>query len=132
MATKSLETIAAEWHSGQSSALYAYASTQSVLPGLPSEIREALAIAKAREHTDLYRLYVNTAPSLTIEDIQAGHKFWHRTIINADGTPARCRKTGKLKTWKTRPQDFKLPVKHGLKNSFYLTPENIGEWCKAL
>ena len=129
---KSLQSIAAEWHSGQSSALYAYASTQSILPGLPSEIREALAVAKAREHTDLYRLYVNTAPSLTVEDIQAGHEFWHRLVPNADGTPVRCRKAGKLKTWKSRPQDFKLPVKYGLKNSFYITPENIGEWCQAL
>jgi len=132
MAQKSLQSIAAEWHSGQSSALYAYASTQSVLPGLPSEIREALAVAKARERTDLYRLYVNTAPSLTVEDIQAGHEFWHRLVTNADGTPTRCRKSGALKTWKTRPGQFRQPVKYGLKTSFYLTPENIGDWCKAL
>lgn len=96
------------------------------------EIKECLQDAKPRDRADLYRLYVNTVPPLTAADLLTAHEFWHRSITNADGTPARCRKTGKLKTWKTRPQDFKLPVKHGLKNSFYLTPENIGEWCKAL
>jgi len=129
---KSLQSIAAAFHSGQSSALYAYASTQSVLPGLPGEIREALVGAKPRERTDLYRLYVNTAPSLTVEDLQAGHEFWHRLVSNADGTPIRCRKSGAIKTWKTRPGQFRQPVKYGLKTSFYLTPENIGDWCKAL
>ena len=129
---KSLQSIAAEFHSGQSSALYAYASTQSVQPGLPSEIRKALEVAKARERKDLYRLYVNTAPSLTVEDLQAGHEFWHRLVSNADGTPARCRKSGALKTWKTRPGQFRQPVKYGLRTSFYMIPENIGEWCKAL
>lgn len=127
-----LQTIAANWHSGQTSALYAYASSQSILPGLQHEIKECLQNAKACDHASLCKLYVNTALQLTTADLLAAHEFWHRTITNADGTPARCRKTGKLKTWKTRPQDFKLPVKHGLKNSFYLTPENIGEWCKAL
>ena len=129
---KSLQSIAAAFHSGQTSALYAYASTQSILPGLQHEIKECRQNAKACDRTSLYKLYVNTASQLTTADLLAAHEFWHRTITNADGTPARCRKTGKLKTWKTRPQDFKLPVKHGLKNSFYLTPENIKEWCQAL
>ena len=96
------------------------------------EIKECLQDAKAYDRTNFCKLYVNTAPQLTAADLLATHEFWHRTITNADGTPVRCRKSGKLKTWKTRPRDFKLPVKHGLKNSFYLTPENIGEWCKAL
>lgn len=129
---KSLQSIAAEWHSGQSSALYAYASTQSVLPGLPGEIRECLSQAKPRERIDLYRLYVNTAPSLTVEDLLSNNEFFHRLVTNADGSPARCRKSGALKTWKTRPGQFRLPVKYGLRTSFYMTPENIGDWCTAL
>ena len=133
MSQKSPQTIAGEWHNGQTSALYAYASTQTILPGLQHEIEECLIDAKPRDRADLYRLYVNTVPQiLTTADLLTAHEFWHRTITNADGTPVRCRKSGKLKTWKTRPRDFKLPVKYGLKNSFYLTPENIGEWCKAL
>lgn len=34
------------------------------------------------------------------------------------------RVSGKCKTWKTRPNEFKLPIKHGLYRSSYLTHEN--------
>lgn len=129
---KSLQFIAAEWYSGQSSALYAYASTGAVEPGLNHEIAICLPQAKARERVDLMRLYVNTAPLLELDDILACTEFWHRLDRNADGTPVRCRKTGQIKLWKTRPGQFRQPVKHGLKQSFYLTPDNIAEWCRAL
>ena len=55
-------------------------------------------------------------------------EYWHTNIKNADGTPARCRVNGKCKTWKTRPDDFRLPVKYGLKQCFYITPLNASEW----
>ena len=57
-----------------------------------------------------------------------GTTFHHVTLKNADGTPVRCRPNGKCKTWKTRPADFKLPVKYGLKECFYITPENADQW----
>ena len=34
------------------------------------------------------------------------------------------RANGKCITWKTRPDDFKLPVKHGLYSYGYITHEN--------
>lgn len=34
------------------------------------------------------------------------------------------RVNGKCKTWKTRPDEFKLPIKHGLWTYGYLTHEN--------
>ena len=34
------------------------------------------------------------------------------------------RANGKCKTWKTRPNEFKLPIKHGLYIYGYLTHEN--------
>ena len=34
------------------------------------------------------------------------------------------RASGKCKTWKTRPEEFKLPIKYGLYESSYLTHEN--------
>lgn len=43
---------------------------------------------------------------------------------NADGTPARWRVNGKIKTWKTRPDDFELPIKHGLYAFSRLTHKN--------
>ena len=55
-------------------------------------------------------------------------EFWHKTVTNADGSPARCRVNGACKVWKTRPNEFRLPVKHGLKDCFYITEDNAAEW----
>ena len=132
MSPKSLQTIAAEWHSGQTSALYAYASTGTIEPGIAKEIRACVPSAKAKELAELLRLYVATAPTLGIRDIERYREFWHRYERNSDGTPLRCRKSGTMKTWKTRPSDFRQPVKYGLKTSFYLTPANIADWCITL
>ena len=57
--------------------------------------------------------------------------FEHITAKNADGTPLRCRKNGACKVWKTRPDNFKLPVKHGLKDYFYIDNFNAQEWSVA-
>ena len=64
-----------------------------------------------------------------VNNLNRGAVLEHVTGKNADGTPLRCRVNGKLKTWKTR-NDFQLPVKHGLKTCFYITPDNIDEWNK--
>ena len=55
--------------------------------------------------------------------------FHHTTVKNADGSPARCRVNGKCKTWKTRPNEFSLPVKHGLRQCFYITEVNAASWA---
>ena len=55
-------------------------------------------------------------------------KFEHVNLKNADGTPVRCRQTGKLKTWKRDRDRFKLPVKHGLRNCFYIDNNNCHNW----
>lgn len=54
--------------------------------------------------------------------------FKHIAKLGSDGAPVRCRASGQCKVWKTRPADFKLPVKWGLYVSFYITPENAHEW----
>lgn len=38
--------------------------------------------------------------------------------------PVKWRRSGMTKTWKTRPGQFKIPVKHGLRNSDYITQDN--------
>lgn len=43
-------------------------------------------------------------------------------IMLCDGS--RWRANGKCKTWRTRPEEFKLPVKHGLYSFGYITHEN--------
>lgn len=55
-------------------------------------------------------------------------ELWHKTAKNSDGTPTRCRVNGQCKTWKTRPEDFRLPVKHGLKECFYIDNSNADQW----
>lgn len=55
-------------------------------------------------------------------------EFYHGSLKDSKGNPVKCRVSGRLKTWKTRPDDFRLPVKWGLNKSFYITPENIEFW----
>lgn len=54
--------------------------------------------------------------------LSRGKILHHKTLKNADGTPRRCRVNGVCKTWKTAPTSWRLPVKHGLKDCFYLEP----------
>jgi hypothetical protein len=63
----------------------------------------------------------------------AGYRtiFHHVTLKNADGTPVRCRVNGACKTWVTRPSEFRLPVKYGLKQCFYITQDNASEWVES-
>ena len=131
MSQKSLQTIAAEWHSGQTSALYAYASTGTIKAGLRKEITDCFPYAKAKELAELKRLFVAIAPVPIKQEVIGANEFWHRLLRNADGSPIRARRSGKTQVWKTRPDDFKQPVKYGLKQSFYITPGNIGDWVIA-
>jgi hypothetical protein len=57
-----------------------------------------------------------------------GRTFHHKTLKNADGTPLRARVNGQCKVWKTRPAEFRLPMKHGLKECFYIDHTNSDEW----
>lgn len=69
--------------------------------------------------------------TMTMNDaINASYRneFHHKTLKNADGSPVRCRVNGKCKTWKTRPDEFKLPVKYGLRECFYIDQTNCSEW----
>jgi hypothetical protein len=66
------------------------------------------------------------------ENLLYGQVLHHRTLKNADGSPARCRVNGRCKTWKRRPEDFCLPVKYGLRDCFYLTPANAHEWALSV
>lgn len=50
----------------------------------------------------------------------------HESQNNADGTPVRARVNGKVKTWKIRENDYLIPVKHGLKECFYIG--RIEDW----
>lgn len=64
-------------------------------------------------------------------DLKHGTILHHTTKRNTDGTPMRLRVSGRCQTWVRRPDEFKLPVKYGMYESGYLTPQNAGEWYVA-
>lgn len=41
------------------------------------------------------------------------------------------RRNGQTKTWKTRPEEFQVPIKYGLKTCSYLTHSNCGGFHTA-
>lgn len=54
--------------------------------------------------------------------------FTHITALKKDNSPLTVRRNGKTQLWKTRPNDFKVPVKYGLYEYFYITQDNCNEW----
>jgi hypothetical protein len=57
--------------------------------------------------------------------------FYHAKLRNADNSAVRARVNGMCKTWKTRPTQFRLPVKYGMNTCFYITENNAPEWLLA-
>ena len=55
--------------------------------------------------------------------------FYHINMVNkSDKQPLRVRRNGATKTWKTRPDEFRIPVKYGLYEYAYITQDNCNEW----
>lgn len=61
---------------------------------------------------------------LSIISLPIGSTIYFRMGSNADGSPVRWRINGKVKLWKTRPDEFKVPIKYGLKQCDYITHLN--------
>lgn len=59
--------------------------------------------------------------------------FFSTTMKNKDRdkTPLRVRRNGKTQVWKTRPNDFRVPVKYGLYEYGNITQDNAHEWQVA-
>lgn len=61
-------------------------------------------------------------------------KLYHGRIIyiigkhDSSGEPSKCRVMGKVQLWKTRPQEFKIPVARGLYDHGYVTNRNAGSF----
>ena len=54
--------------------------------------------------------------------------LYHRANRNADGTALRARTNGRCKVWVTRSDEFKLPMKYGMYEAFYITEWNANQW----
>ena len=66
---------------------------------------------------------------VTLQTALKAHYFWHRTLKYSDGRRAlQARKNGNVKTWKTRPGEFQIPMKFGFREYFYITNKNADEW----
>jgi len=70
----------------------------------------------------LVELTAEKAKSLSLGEI-----IYDLNEKNADGTPRRWKVNGVVKTWKTRPNDFRVPLKHGLKTYDYISEESFDE-----
>lgn len=69
---------------------------------------------------------------ITYQQALTENNFEHVSKTNkSDKQPMRVRRTGKTKTWKTRPDEFQIPVKYGLYESGYITHDNAKEWNVA-
>lgn len=61
-------------------------------------------------------------------DAMTARRFEHVLLKNKDGTPLRARANGKCKTWKTRPTEFLLPVKHGMYDYGHISHLTASQW----
>jgi hypothetical protein len=63
------------------------------------------------------------AKALTWNDV-----IYYKHHRNADGTLARFRVTGKVKTWKKDPNRIRVPLKRGMYEFWALTEDNINDF----
>ena len=57
--------------------------------------------------------------------LRLGQVLYHTTNRNSDGSPERWRVNGQVKTWKTRPNEVRIPIKYGLYSCDYLTHRDL-------
>ena len=72
---------------------------------------------------------VNKAEAMANDMLHWGTcKRYHGLRGGLTFTPIVFRRTGKTKTWVTRPDNFRVPVKRGLRNSWEITHDNGHEF----
>ena len=57
--------------------------------------------------------------------LRHGQTVYIKGYWDSDGSPSKCRVTGKVQTWKTRPNEVKVPVKRGLREYGYITHHDL-------
>ena len=78
-----------------------------------------------------FRVLKSKMPMLTLagaKSLSYGTILYHRRYRNADGTPSRAKVTGAPQVWKTRPNEVRVPWKHGLYVHGAVTEVNLKEW----
>jgi len=57
-----------------------------------------------------------------------GDIIYHKTQTNYNGSSQQWRINGKVKTWKTRPNEVRVPIKRGMYEYDYLTHRNMDQF----
>lgn len=67
---------------------------------------------------------------ITFHAALTANTFYHRRLKykGCDARPLECRRNGKTKTWKRQPGAFRIPVKYGMYDYFYIDNRNASEW----
>ena len=67
--------------------------------------------------------------------IDPNNREFHHVSMTQSGYPKpvcyRVRRNGRTHTWKTRPEEFKMPYKWGLYEHGYIDHYNADEWVLA-
>lgn len=61
--------------------------------------------------------------------LKHGDILHHVKLRGSDNLPVRVRVSGRCVTWKTRPAEWRLPVKYGLYRSLDINQLNACLWC---
>jgi len=66
------------------------------------------------------------------ESAMTANTFYHRTKKYTRGDrPIEVRRMGRTKRWVRQPEKFRVPVKYGMYDSFYIDNRNAHEWAVA-
>ena len=57
--------------------------------------------------------------------LKLGKVVYDKIYRNKDGSPLRWKVNGAVKRWVRKPDNFKVPIKRGLYEHGYITPENV-------
>lgn len=60
--------------------------------------------------------------------LKPGNMLYAVNQYNADGTAMRAKVSGQVKTWKTRPNEVKIPYKRGLYEHGYITERDLKDF----
>jgi hypothetical protein len=91
----------------------------------PVDPKEMATRMKDAEDAEAARL--KSQGTVNAQTVTQYGTIWHRTVKNSDGTAARAKVTS-IKTWVTRPNDFQIGWKHGMRDYGTITPANASEW----
>jgi len=92
------------------------------------ELAKVLGFEYANRETYVDFMHLTREEAVGLRRGAILHSLVH---TNRDGTPLRVRVNGKCQTWVTRPTEFRLPVKYGLRTCLNITQKSSHDWYVA-